>query len=536
MSTIGLYAGPPLCTTEGQALQEFLKKHTNETTKQETASRYKTARTRVIAQHRNGAGFPIDNLIRYFAGEFNDRNFNHGLRSMPSSFNVLEAFVQYEPEFSYFKIRPEQDYCISFSDFLDYATSPECPTDMNISTNAFDEGVIYSFNITNNLTDITFSTINGAEYGIGGFTIIRHGQELSVLLLAGEKIDTNKKTKELSSLKTQACSNRKKIVPTQDRKKEAVPLLGDPGFWQSIVLARFDSETRTQEVRYILKDIGDSFIVTTDDPSIYLDEKTGGVSDKNLGDLAKLSVELDQHKVLFELCKTCLSVASYLEFNVDNVRVERHPTSLAEDIQTGSCTTTQLKYLTSQDRVRYRNVSVLQSVLQSPPDNTFYHAPEFQKEVSGYWKRLLPQEIGEDKHGNAIHGRTWVKVESTWIQTQQQPVVVQAKRFSAGNTTKLNADKGYIYVMHNPAHGNDLFKVGLTRRNSDTRADELSGTGAPDKFLVAQEWEVTDCVSAEKWIHDILRDYRINPKREFFKISFQDLMKLISAGIKQFQG
>ncbi|MFK2342485.1 GIY-YIG nuclease family protein [Bacteroides fragilis] len=48
-----------------------------------------------------------------------------------------------------------------------------------------------------------------------------------------------------------------------------------------------------------------------------------------------------------------------------------------------------------------------------------------------------------------------------------------------------------------------MFKVGLTRRDCETRAKELSSaTGVPDKYLIVEEFATADCVLAEKLIHE----------------------------------
>ena len=41
----------------------------------------------------SGAGFPIDQTIRAFAGEYNNRLLSHGSGVMPVGFNVMEAFL-----------------------------------------------------------------------------------------------------------------------------------------------------------------------------------------------------------------------------------------------------------------------------------------------------------------------------------------------------------------------------------------------------------------------------------------------------------
>ena len=74
-------------------------------------------------QEVNGAGLLLDSMIREYNAEYNNRSFNHSLRDMPSSFNVMEAFNRFLPPYASFCIAREQDYLLSFIDFLDFVTS-----------------------------------------------------------------------------------------------------------------------------------------------------------------------------------------------------------------------------------------------------------------------------------------------------------------------------------------------------------------------------------------------------------------------------
>ena len=81
--------------------------------------------------------------------------------------------------------------------------------------------------------------------------------------------------------------------------------------------------------------------------------------------------------------------------------------------------------------------------------------------------------------------------------------------------------KEYIYVMECATQPKDYFKIGSSRRSSDLRADELSAeTGAITRYHVIRQWEVPDCHKAESLIHQALDEYRVNPKREFFQVSY----------------
>jgi hypothetical protein len=90
--------------------------------------------------------------------------------------------------------------------------------------------------------------------------------------------------------------------------------------------------------------------------------------------------------------------------------------------------------------------------------------------------------------------------------------------------------------MRSAAHSKDVFKVGLTRRTSEERSAELSGTtSAPDLFLVVQEWSTGDCVLAEKLIHAELKEHRINPSREYFKAPYKVIFAAIDRVISSLE-
>ncbi|WLH72525.1 GIY-YIG nuclease family protein [Pseudomonas fluorescens] len=80
---------------------------------------------------------------------------------------------------------------------------------------------------------------------------------------------------------------------------------------------------------------------------------------------------------------------------------------------------------------------------------------------------------------------------------------------------------GYIYILQNPLYGAYVVKIGLTRREPNARARELyeGSSGVPMPFEIATAFSVGDCKLAEKRIHRRFAAYRINGRREFFRIS-----------------
>src|SRR5699024_4359064 len=70
----------------------------------------------------------------------------------------------------------------------------------------------------------------------------------------------------------------------------------------------------------------------------------------------------------------------------------------------------------------------------------------------------------------------------------------------------------------NPSMPN-LVKIGMTKRDPALRARELGGvTGVPTPFVVIFQAYVNDCIQAEKYVHNILKDYRVTNAREFFEV------------------
>jgi len=89
---------------------------------------------------------------------------------------------------------------------------------------------------------------------------------------------------------------------------------------------------------------------------------------------------------------------------------------------------------------------------------------------------------------------------------------------SSTNTfLSTNSSKGVVYILTNPAMPG-LVKIGKTSRAADVRMHELYSTGVPVPFNCLLAVEVEDMQAVEKALHIAFFPYRINKKREFFKI------------------
>jgi hypothetical protein len=92
------------------------------------------------------------------------------------------------------------------------------------------------------------------------------------------------------------------------------------------------------------------------------------------------------------------------------------------------------------------------------------------------------------------------------------------------NINSENINIGYIYCMSNPIY-NGIYKVGITENDPKIRKEQLNTTGVPLPFRIEFAKKVKDYKEKEKLLHKLLTQYgeRINPKREFFKISLEEI-------------
>lgn len=149
--------------------------------------------------------------------------------------------------------------------------------------------------------------------------------------------------------------------------------------------------------------------------------------------------------------------------------------------------------------------------------------PEFSFESTGFWKPLEANQIGMDKNGNSVVGKTWVERIDSYNASSPDSFIMnnQPKAIEGINP-------GVIYIVRSASHSTDIYKVGLTRREVNIRAKELgSTTGVPLPFGVLASWEVGDCEEIEKEVHFRLKNYRINQRREFFRVSLSIIVATI---------
>src|SRR6266446_289532 len=87
---------------------------------------------------------------------------------------------------------------------------------------------------------------------------------------------------------------------------------------------------------------------------------------------------------------------------------------------------------------------------------------------------------------------------------------------------------GSIYILTNPSMPG-LLKIGKTTYSAAERAADLSSvTGIPTPFVVAYEWNTSDCDIAEARVHKRLAGWRCNQDREFFRLPIEIAINIVS--------
>jgi len=82
-------------------------------------------------------------------------------------------------------------------------------------------------------------------------------------------------------------------------------------------------------------------------------------------------------------------------------------------------------------------------------------------------------------------------------------------------------EKGYVYILINPAFKENWVKIGSTK-DVETRRKQLSGTGLPLPFETYAWCSTTKYVELEKLIHSMIEMLnpvlKVAPNREFYQI------------------
>lgn len=191
----------------------------------------------VYAGWSSSSGLRMATELRRFWFEYFDRFARHGPTSLPSSFNVIEAFVRFDRDYLAFLPRPEREHLLRFSDYLDWYTASSFPEEPRSLIDIMEEGVSYSYDFALCHDEPTLRA-GEAKLLCAGVTLIRHGDELAVLVLAGETPALNVTDFEFDESGPTTVPGKEKLKPSPDANDDSRLLEGWTSHSRVLLAAR----------------------------------------------------------------------------------------------------------------------------------------------------------------------------------------------------------------------------------------------------------------------------------------------------------
>lgn len=138
----------------------------------------------------------------------------------------------------------------------------------------------------------------------------------------------------------------------------------------------------------------------------------------------------------------------------------------------------------------------------------------------------------QDSIQSGVSDSELVSLKSRILELQEQLANIVIKKEEISNLQ--NGKAGNVYIISNlGSFGEDIFKVGMTRRlDPQDRVNELGSASVPFKFDVHSFIFSDDAVDLEKQLHAKLNNKRLNKvnlRKEFFKVSLDELEKLVTS-------
>ena len=470
----------------------------------------------VYATLGSSSGLRIAEELRRFWFEYFERFMHYGLEALPSSFNILEAFVFFNKDLLTFVLRREKEHILAFSHYLDWYTAGSFPEEPGSLVDIMEEGLCYSYDFVLS-SDQPLLSAGTSKLAIASTALIRHQDELSILVLAGE-------APPLEAKKPHGISapGKEELVPNAELAAEDRLLAGAPGFSRVILATRFNLSNCSNDVRYLLLDKGWSYDIATDDfQTIHRsffrnrqDPRSRALKEAQLADLAR-------YADLFSAAASLMYLPAFFISHTQDCNNTEFLTTLGVEAKEPKAKRLRRELGQAYFKLK-RTVRCLPAPQEARPPAFAVQPPELEFETRGFWKPLPPGQIGTAADGTAIFGKTWVQRTEAWESTSPA-------EFLARGASAPEAHSEFIYIARSSSHAVDLYKVGMTTRDVRTRVGELTAsTSSPLPFEVLASWPVRDAAAAERRIHEALRAYRVSPRREFFRAPLPTILRVIS--------
>lgn len=190
----------------------------------------------------------------------------------------------------------------------------------------------------------------------------------------------------------------------------------------------------------------------------------------------------------------------------------------------------EYNYYVKKEQARQEQLAIREQMRQEAEERKALEAEKkkIEKEETKYQSEIskLQEALTESCSNDETE-----KLKKRILELQKQLSDVVLKKEEISNLQ--NGKAGNVYIISNlGSFGDDVFKIGMTRRlDPQDRINELGSASVPFKFDIHSFIFSDDAVALEKKLHDLLNDKRLNKvnmRKEFFKISIDDLENLVT--------
>jgi hypothetical protein len=502
----------------------------------------------------SGVGFPVDQTVRHMAAEYTHRYASSGTQNQPISFNYFEPFYDIKlmkgTVAPYIDLVPEANHLFNAADFYDFLTSSDSDGFEVGNLQRLPEAQTFHFSNNGSIDDLTFFDASGREYIFSGFSMVRRDNSIHWFLVAGEVLTPDEwelRSKEAHEIDLSNISPWKRaflkdsIERSSSTSGAPMRLEGTDTAVRTLVAGEFDISTERHVGKSIFIETENSFAVFSDDPEVLL-----GIAPKNKQQIIDNAMNrIGEADVLWNMAEGFFQLPQYFETRVTVSRNLAQGHGKKQGLKGKGGRGIKAEYVAVE--------AVAIEDVETPSAIRRVSMPMYSTETEGHWRRLKFGHTGRDRDGNPVPGKTWVNRSSPWRADRPRDNVVYVKDSLAVAKTRIeelyaksaaqdalsevsSEAKGVLYVMRCTLMQEEIYKVGWTAGTATERAQQLSSaTGVPLAFVVVESWVHEDPEALETEVHAHLSPYRTNNQREFFRLNFEDMRRIIVNTIERVQ-
>lgn len=188
----------------------------------------------------------------------------------------------------------------------------------------------------------------------------------------------------------------------------------------------------------------------------------------------------------------------------------------------------EYNYYVKKEKEKQEQIALKEKMREEAAERKALEAErkKIEQEESKYEAEI--QKLKEQMENTAKEEMDALNKRILELQEQLSEVVVKKEDI----VNLQNGRAGTVYIISNlGSFGDNVFKIGMTRRlEPQDRINELGSASVPFKFDVHSFIFSEDAVALEGKMHEMLSKNRLNKvnmRKEFFKISIDELEKLV---------